>query len=61
MLRVEAESAIARALEFCSKHPCSTCPKSHACVRIFDWIFLSQEVFELAEKCQKFNYAKENE
>lgn len=61
MLRVEAESAIAIALEFCSRRCCFGCPKTHACADIFDGDFISEEILKLAEKCQEFNYAKENE
>ena len=56
----EVKSAISEALDFCNEYCCRDCPKSHACVRIFDWIFLSQEVLELAKKCLEFNNAEEN-
>lgn len=61
MSRTEIISAMSMALEFCSKYCCCDCPKSHACVRIFDWIFLNQEILELAKKCQKFNESLDND
>lgn len=55
MERKLAEISIFEALDYCSKHFCSECPKSALCAEIFGSNFLSDEILKLALKCIKFN------